>query len=129
MDETTTDALTIRYLWDTEQAKHERTVARFIKAIIALSGVIVVMVAVIYLMHCSVVKTNQKWINYIEQFDFEDYGYQQDGRGVNIIGDMNGVDYQNYGTDIEGSETDTERRQSQRQGYEAKKSEKVSYAA
>lgn len=108
MDEKTTDALTIRYLWDTEQAKHERTVTRFIKAIIVLSLVIVVMLGVIFLMHRSVVKTNQNWLDYIAQFDFEDYGYQQDGRGVNIIGDMNGVDYQNYGTDVESSETDTQ---------------------
>jgi len=28
---------------------------------------------------------------YLNQYDFE--SYQQDGEGVNIIGDMNGVDY------------------------------------
>ena len=30
---------------------------------------------------------------YLNQYDFSDYEYTQDGQGVNIIGDGNGVDY------------------------------------
>lgn len=30
---------------------------------------------------------------YLNQYDFASYDYQQDGQGVNIIGDGNGVDY------------------------------------
>lgn len=30
---------------------------------------------------------------YLNQYDFADYEYTQDGQGVNIIGDGNGVDY------------------------------------
>ena len=30
---------------------------------------------------------------YLNQYDFISYDYQQDGEGVNIIGDGNGVDY------------------------------------
>jgi hypothetical protein len=29
----------------------------------------------------------------MEQYDFADYDYTQDGQGVNIIGDRNGVDF------------------------------------
>ena len=30
---------------------------------------------------------------YLNQYDFESYEYTQNGRGVNVIGDSNGVDY------------------------------------
>lgn len=30
---------------------------------------------------------------YLNQYDFASYDYEQDGQGVNIIGDGNGVDY------------------------------------
>lgn len=36
---------------------------------------------------------NRYWIDYISQYDFESYTYEQDGQGLNIIGDRNGVDY------------------------------------
>ena len=48
---------------------------------------------------------NRYWIDFISQYDFEDYSYEysQDGKGLNIIGDNNGV---NYGPEIESEETD-----------------------
>ena len=36
---------------------------------------------------------------YLNQYDFASYEYEQDGQGVNIIGDRNGVEY--LGADFE----------------------------
>lgn len=47
----------------------------------------------------SIVLCNVSWLLYINQYDFEDYEYTQDGTGVNIIGDSNGVDY--YGAEVD----------------------------
>lgn len=52
-------------------------------------------------------ENNQRWIDYLEQYDFCDYEYTQDGQGVNIIGDRNGVDF--YGTEIPSENQDTEK--------------------
>lgn len=45
---------------------------------------------------------NRYWIDYLREYDFEGYSYEysQDGRGLNIIGDGNGVT--TYGPEIEG---------------------------
>lgn len=48
-----------------------------------------------------IVATNGAWLWYINQYDFMTYEYEQDGRGINIIGDSNGVD-QN-GSAVEGT--------------------------
>ena len=50
---------------------------------------------------------------YLNQYDFESYEYQQDGQGVNIIGDGNGVDYDGPAGESENPE---EENGSQRQG-------------
>ena len=50
--------------------------------------------------------TNVAWLIYIAQYDFESYDYAQDGTGVNIIGDRNGVSYN--GTEVENKEKDVE---------------------
>ena len=47
----------------------------------------------------SIVLCNVSWLLYINQYDFEDYEYTQDGTGVNIIGDSNGVGY--YGAEVD----------------------------
>ena len=52
------------------------------------------------------VATNVTWLVYISQYDFESYDYAQDGTGVNIIGDRNGVSYN--GTEVENKEKDVE---------------------
>lgn len=51
---------------------------------------------------------NKYWIDYISQYDFEDYSYEytQDGKGLNIMGDNNGVEY--HGSADSNSETDAE---------------------
>lgn len=38
---------------------------------------------------------NQRWIDYLENYDFsgDSYEYSQDGRGINVMGSGNGVDY------------------------------------
>lgn len=43
---------------------------------------------------------------YLNQYDFASYDYQQDGEGVNIIGDGNGVDYN--GSTLEGENPNQE---------------------
>lgn len=50
----------------------------------------------------SIVLCNVSWLLYINQYDFEDYEYTQDGTGVNIIGDSNGVGY--YGAEVDSEE-------------------------
>lgn len=46
--------------------------------------------------------TNGCWLLFISQYDFESYEYSQDGQGVNVIGNENGVEY--YGAKIDGQE-------------------------
>lgn len=61
-------------------ARAERTIKRLI--------------FVVVLCIVLIVATNGAWLWYINQYDFMsyDYTYTQDGRGINIIGDSNGVD-------------------------------------
>lgn len=51
---------------------------------------------------------NAYWLDFISQYDFECDSYTQDCRGVNIIGDGNGVT--DYGTEVDSSEDDEEER-------------------
>jgi hypothetical protein len=53
----------------------------------------VVMAVLILLGAVFVWLNNLRWLNYVEQYDFADYSYEQDGEGINIIGERNGVDY------------------------------------
>jgi hypothetical protein len=68
--------------------------------------------AIIYLVHRScmdkIEKNNQRWISYLEQYDFASYESSQDGEGLNILGDRNGVNY--YGPEVEGEHQDAEER-------------------
>lgn len=49
---------------------------------------------------------------YLSQYDFSSYEYSQEGEGVNIVGDRNGVDYN--GTESNDSQEDTKGRQGER---------------
>lgn len=51
---------------------------------------------------------NAYWLDFISQYDFEYDTYTQDGRGINIIGDGNGVT--DYGTADDYSANDEEGR-------------------
>lgn len=65
---------------------HEAEVSRFERHIKRLW--IALIIAVL-----AIVITNIAWLVYINQYDFADYQYTQDGKGINIIGNENGVDY------------------------------------
>lgn len=52
---------------------------------------------------------------YLSLYDFTSYDYEQDGTGVNIVGDENGVDYD--GAESIDTQENEERRQSERAGY------------
>lgn len=66
---------------ESAMARQERTIKRLVIALI-----VAIVLAFV---------TNLAWVWYINQYDFQDYEYtySQDGEGVNIIGDSNGVDY------------------------------------
>ena len=78
-----------------------------------LIGIIIVLFVtssvLLYVVHSADMKqieaNNQSWIDYIKEYDFSDYEYSQDGQGVNIIGDRNGVDF--YGPEIESEDPDS----------------------
>lgn len=40
---------------------------------------------------------------YFNQYDFAEYDFTQDGKGINIIGDSNGVDYGGPAFESEGA--------------------------
>ena len=77
-----------------------------IALIIGLFGVIV------YRMNqeclAKVESINKYWLDFISQYDFEGDSYAQDGRGINIIGDGNGVT--DYGAEVSCTENDEEGR-------------------
>lgn len=68
------------YVYETEQARHERTVKRFI---------ITIIISTILLF-----ASNAIWLYAWMQYDYsyeDETTYTQDGEGTNIIGDGNGV--------------------------------------
>jgi hypothetical protein len=77
---------------ESEMTRSERNIKRLWVALI---------IAVVF-----IVVTNMAWLLYINQYDFIGYEYSQDGEGVNIIGNENGVSYN--GAEDEGPETDAE---------------------
>jgi hypothetical protein len=50
--------------------------------------------------------SNLVWLWYINQYDFADYDYEQDGEGVNIIGNRNEVGQ--YGAETQNENPDEE---------------------
>lgn len=66
-------------VYESTQARNERHIKRLVAALI---------IAII-----MIFASNFMWLAYINQYDFAEYEYTQDGRGVNIIGNMNGVDF------------------------------------
>lgn len=77
---------------ESAMARNERTIKRLVIALI---------VTVVMLFAC-----NAAWLCVWQLYDYTSdetvYTYQQDGEGVNIIGDRNGVDYN--GSESDGSE-------------------------
>lgn len=72
--------------FESVQAQNERHIKRLWIALI---------IAII-----AILASNGAWLWYINQYDFDAYSYEyeQDGSGLNIIGDRNGVRY-NVATD------------------------------
>lgn len=79
-------------IYETSMARMDRQLKRLWIALI---------VAII-----ATVATNIAWLIYISQYDFESRDYSQDGTGVNIIGDRNGVNYN--GTEVDNKEKNVE---------------------
>ena len=65
---------------------HESALARSERA---MKRVVVALVAVIILWFATI----SMFIWYINQYDFSAISYEQDGEGINIIGDRNGVGF------------------------------------
>lgn len=78
---------TMRYLIEGERLSYEKTLKR---VVIAFSLIILVLLGIIFYI--------------VYNFDVEMVDVEQDGEGVNIIGDSNGVDYN--GTESTDSEAD-----------------------
>lgn len=52
----------------------------------------------------AILASNIAWLWYINQYDFVDYDFEQDGYGVNIIGDGNGVNDDGTGPTCENED-------------------------
>lgn len=76
---------------------HEGIIARMERIIKRLWIALIVVAVLMFI-------TNALWLYTFTQYDFETYDYTQDGRGINIIGDGNGVD---YGATTESTEGNT----------------------
>lgn len=73
------DEKTVPYIvYESSQVRHERTVKRLI---------IVIIIALAMLF-----ASNAIWLYAWSQYDTISYDYQQDGEGINIIGNNNGVE-------------------------------------
>lgn len=77
-------------VFEAEMARQERHIKRlWIAVISAILACVLIVVG---------------FLLYLNQYDFVSYDYAQDGKGVNIIGDWNGVDY--VGPEAESSYED-----------------------
>jgi hypothetical protein len=86
-----------QYYQDIIAGMAERTIKRLVRCLCLLAVVSLALGLLLYLSHVKAANdlkaNNEKWLEVWSQYDFESYEYQQDGKGVNIIGNMNGVDY------------------------------------
>lgn len=82
--------LTVPYIvHEAAQARAERTIKRQSVAIIiiAVTAIIAIFLTAFFI--------DKGWRDYFSECDIMNYDYSQDGEGVNIVGDSNGVDYSN----------------------------------
>ena len=74
---------------------HARTVKWMGRAIVALvlllAGAIAACVIISQNGAAKLEANNRYWLDYLAQYDFRSETYEQDGEGLNIIGDRNGV--------------------------------------
>lgn len=89
-----------KYMLDLIDGGHARTVkwmGRFIVLLLLVLALTIILCVEI------VRRNNQAWLDYLSQYDYVSESYEQDGAGLNIIGDRNGV--MNYnGPDIQADE-------------------------
>ena len=64
---------------ESAMARQERTIKRLI----------ITLMVIIFLWFATI----GGFVWYLNQYDFESYVYEQDGEGLDIIGDRNGVDF------------------------------------
>lgn len=81
--------------YERAEAAYERHIKRYWILCIVLLALLVI--------------SNGAWLCFISSFDFENYEYQQDGSGINIIGDENKEVTYN-GTENKSKEDDAEER-------------------
>lgn len=98
-----------RLVWERDQARSTHTIKTLVRLMIVLLVALLTVVGA-FLWHLR--QKDKEWLAFLEQYDIESYDYQQDGRGVNIIGDGNGVDYN--GTETESAENDSQGQEGQR---------------
>ena len=77
------------YSYEREQAFKERTIKR---QGIAIAVVSIVAIIAIFL---TAYLIDKGWRDYFSECDITSYDYSQDGEGINIVGDSNGVDFVN----------------------------------
>ena len=75
------------YSYEREQSFKERTIKRQCIALIIVSAVAIVAIFL------TAYLIDKGWRDYLSECDITNYEYTQDGQGVNIVGDSNGVDY------------------------------------
>lgn len=92
--------LTIPYIvHEAAQAKSERTIKRL------TIGIIVVSILSITIAFLTGYFIDKGWRDYFSECDITNYDLQQDGGGVNIVGDSNGVDYNGTKSEDQASNT------------------------
>ena len=94
-----------RLVWERDQARLSHIV-KVMAAIITVLIIAIVAVVAAFLWHIHT--KDKEWLDFMEQYDFESYDYEQDGKGVNIIGNSNGVDY--YGAETESTQDEAQGR-------------------
>lgn len=80
--------LTVPYIvYESAQTRAERTIKRqnIIIAVISIIAIVSVFLTAYFV--------DKGWREYFSECDITSYDYSQDGTGVNIVGDRNGVDY------------------------------------
>jgi hypothetical protein len=88
-------------------ARDKRIIRALVVIIITVCATIAILLAVMSaqqrLFTAAIQAQNDRWLAFLEQYDIEAYTetYTQDGRGLNLIGDGNEVDYNGPATDEE----------------------------
>lgn len=88
-------------VFESTMARNERQVKRMWVALIVMAFLVLAAMGALLLQH-------KYYIDYLSQYDFEstayEYEYSQDGEGLNVIGDNNGVtEYRTESTNKENS--------------------------